>query len=88
MDSKMTSDPVNSRIWPAFVYLVLIALGVPWYWPQFNHSIVLGVPGWVMVAIVVSFVASVFTAWLLWQPWPGESVDSRDSSDSSTDGST
>jgi len=68
-------ENARSTIWPGFVYLVLLAIGIPWYWPADNLVIVFGMPGWVIVAIGVSFVASVFTAWLLRKPWPGEMED-------------
>jgi hypothetical protein len=56
------------------LYLVLLTLAVPWYWPEDNHAIWFGVPGWVVVAIVVSALASVLTAYLLSTQWTdGES---------------
>ena len=58
--------------WPTTVYIVLLMAGIPWYWPINNHTIVFGMPGWVVVAILVSLLASIFTACLLWRPWPGE----------------
>jgi hypothetical protein len=61
--------------WPTVVYLGLLVVGIPWYWPTGNRTIVFGMPGWVIVAILVSFVASVFTAWLLRRPWPGETSE-------------
>lgn len=60
------------------VYLGFLLIGIPWYWPTDNHAIVFGMPGWVIVAIFVSLIASVFTAWLLWSPWPGESMNATD----------
>ena len=47
------------------VYCVLVLLGIPWYWPQADTRIVLGVPAWVLVAVLAGFIASVFTAWCL-----------------------
>ena len=76
--SEDLGDTHSTRLvwWPTAVYIALLAVGIPWYWPADNHLIVLGMPGWVIVAIVVSFVGSVFTAWLLWPPWPDESSGS------------
>ena len=45
--------------------IALLVAGIPWYWPDDNHAIALGMPGWVVIAIIVSFGASAFTA----SPW-------------------
>ncbi len=75
--NKIRHPPkTTGRVWPVAVYMGLLAIGIPWYWPHDNYSIVFGMPGWVVVAIVVSFCASLFTAWLLLEPWPGEHRDS------------
>ena len=58
--------------WPAVVYVALLVIGIPWYWPGDDYTIVAGMPAWVVIAIVVSAVASAFTAWLLRRPWPAE----------------
>lgn len=59
------------------VYLFLIAIGIPWYWPADTRLSLLGVPAWVLIAILVSFIASVFTAYLLLtESWhSNESID-------------
>ena len=55
------------------VYLILFSVGIPWYWPENNLSIILGLPAWVTIAIAVSILISVFTAFLLLNfKWPGE----------------
>jgi hypothetical protein len=54
------------------IYLISLAVGVPWYWSADDTTMILGVPAWVAVAIGVSFVTSAFTAWLLRKPWPEE----------------
>ncbi len=55
------------------VYLILIALAIPWYWPADSSLVILGLPAWVLIAIAVSFVASVFTAViLLMYPWEND----------------
>jgi hypothetical protein len=57
----------------AAAYLLLLLLAVPWYWPADSRALLFGVPAWVAVSILVSFVVSVFTAWvLLRHRWPGE----------------
>jgi len=62
----------GARIWPMLVYLALLAIGIPWYWPDDEFTVVFGMPAWVVVAIVVSIGASIFTAVLLHEPWPNE----------------
>lgn len=54
------------------LYLVLLVLAVPWYWPADNHGVLFGMPAWVVVAIAVSACVSVLTALLLARPWPHE----------------
>ena len=52
------------------VYFILLIIGIPWYWPKDSDMIIMGVPGWVFVAVLVSFFTSVFTAFLLLRyPW-------------------
>ncbi len=75
-ETRRNSPP--TVFWPVLVYAVLLAIGIPWYWPTDNHSIVLGMPTWVVVAIAASTCASVFTAWLLAKPWPGEAEQERE----------
>jgi len=70
----------TGRVWPLVIYIGFLAIGIPWYWPHDNYSIVFGMPGWVVVAIAVSCGASIFTAWLLLEPWPGEHRDSSQDS--------
>lgn len=57
-------------VWLA--YLLLLAIGIPWYWPSHDRTIWFGMPAWVVVAIAASTLASCLTAWLLLRPWPGE----------------
>ena len=55
------------------IYLILFSVGIPWYWPENNMSIILGMPAWVTIAIIVSFLISALTAFLLLNfEWPGE----------------
>ena len=61
------------RPWlPAIGYCGILALAIPWYWPEDDHTLVFGFPGWVLVAIGMSLCASVLTALLLRKPWPSE----------------
>ncbi|MGR9091436.1 MAG: hypothetical protein ACU85U_12725 [Gammaproteobacteria bacterium] len=77
MDNGL-QDSSPSAKWPALVYVLLLAIGIPWYWPADDHRIVLGMPGWVIIAIAASACASIFTAWLLAKPWPDESKPEND----------
>lgn len=60
------------------IYLALLFLGVPWYWPETDTTTFMGVPAWVAVAIATSCVASLFTSWLLMRPWSTESPNSNE----------
>ena len=52
------------------IYLVLLIIAIPWYWPDDSKFIIFGFPAWVFVAILSSFFTSVFTAFLLLRyPW-------------------
>ena len=51
------------------IYIVLLAVGVPWYWSSDDKTIWFGFPAWAMVAIIVSFILSCLTAWLLQRSW-------------------
>ena len=46
------------------IYFILLLLGIPWYWPKDSVWIIFGLPAWVFVAILISFLTSVFTAYL------------------------
>ena len=55
---------------PLFIYVVLLAVGIPWYWPSHDLSLILGMPAWVSVAITASLIASCYTVYLLYTSWP------------------
>jgi hypothetical protein len=48
-----------------FVYLLLLALAIPWYWPHGNLTLIAGVPTWVLSVILVGFFVAILTAWNL-----------------------
>lgn len=59
------------RWWIWAIYLILLLIGVPWYWDSDNTTIFFGLPGWMMIAIITSIAVSCFTSFLwfnLWQP--------------------
>jgi hypothetical protein len=47
------------------VYLLLLALAIPWYWPADNLTLIAGVPTWVLSVILVGFAVAILTAWNL-----------------------
>ena len=61
------------RAW--LIYLLLFGLAVPWYWqfiPGSSSTLIMGMPLWVIAAIVGSAAISAFTAALLSRAWPDE----------------
>ena len=56
---------LERRLWIGVVYFILLVLGIPWYWPEDINLVVLGLPIWVFVAILISLLTSIFTAFLL-----------------------
>ncbi|MEC9247891.1 MAG: hypothetical protein VX986_02600 [Pseudomonadota bacterium] len=61
-----------------FVFLILLALAIPWYWNAEIRVIFMGFPIWVITAIAVSLATSTFVAFLLRKPWDQESSESED----------
>jgi hypothetical protein len=80
MNGEEPACRLRSHWWVCLVYLSLLAAGIPWYWPQDDITVWLGMPAWVVVAIAASLAASLFTAWLLSHPWPAEG-GARDETD-------
>lgn len=63
---------------PLLWFIVLLLAAVPWYWPADDTTLWFGVPAWVCCAVVVSLLASLYTALLLARPWPHEGADGHD----------
>ena len=58
-------DSARSRgVWVFVVYLLLLAVIVPWYWPADDTRLAFGVPLWVLASLGGLVGAAVFTAWL------------------------
>ena len=55
-----------------WLYLVILGVGIPWYWPAGDETVWMGAPAWVVIAVLASAAASVLTAWRLRRLWPGE----------------
>ncbi len=70
------SPELKNRVGILAVYFVLLVVGIPWYWPKDSSLIIMGLPAWVFIAILVSLLTSIFTAFLLLRyPWQME-IDS------------
>jgi len=66
----MAFKRVTRRYLPLFIYVVLLAIGITWYWPDHDLSLILGMLAWVSGAIATSLVASCYTVYLLYRSWP------------------
>lgn len=51
------------------VYLGLLALVIPWYWPAGDTRHFYGLPLWVIATLAALLVTSAFTAWV-YLSWP------------------
>ncbi len=52
------------------IYVCLLLLGIPWYWSKDSNLVLFGMPAWVSIAIAVSLLTSIFTAFILIRyPW-------------------
>ena len=64
----------NKPRWPRWVipaYLVLFALGVPWYFPEGQvEPLVCGVPLWAAVSLSCAVLISALTGYLALRRWP------------------
>ncbi len=58
------SELQRSRRWMIGVYLVLLLLVVPWYWPVADATLAFGFPVWALVTLVAVFATSAYTAWV------------------------
>ena len=67
---------MKNKYWVVAFYFILLIIAIPWYWPKDIDLIVMGLPVWVFVAIVVSIITSIFTAFLLIRhPWETDIKD-------------
>ena len=67
---------LSPKVW--WLYAALFGVSIPWYWPQSEPTIWFGLPAWVIVTLLSSFVISGFTAWLLMSRWPSAPSDEKD----------
>ena len=54
----------RNRLFIVVSYLVLLALVVPWYWPEGDAKRVLGLPLWSLATLLALLLTAAFTAWL------------------------
>ena len=54
----------GARWWIGAVYLVLLALVIPWYWPEGDARHVFGLPLWAIGTLLAVLATSAFTAWV------------------------
>lgn len=52
------------RRWIIVVYLGLLALVIPWYWPAGDLRHAYGLPLWVIATLAALLLTSGFTAWV------------------------
>ncbi len=57
------------RRWIVIVYLGLLALVIPWYWPAGDTRHFYGLPLWVIATLAALLATSAFTAWV-YLSWP------------------
>ena len=71
---SVDDNPGEGRASPCvwISYLVLLAVGIPWYWPKGELILWFGLPAWLVTAVGASTAAAVLTAVVLRRRWPGE----------------
>ncbi len=73
---RIVSEPRSVR-WVWFVYLVLYAIAIPWYWPDdYIGPIVLGFPLWVATTLLSIFALALWTAYVIHRFWRADGEDS------------
>ena len=72
-DLKMTIQS-RSRRWIVPVYLGLLVLVIPWYWPAGDMRHAYGLPFWVIATLIALLLTAAFTAWVFLS-WPEDNGD-------------
>lgn len=55
------------------IYLVLLVLSVPWYWPAASGSVlVFGIPIWALVSLLCFLIGAIVTALVIQRVWQVE----------------
>ena len=62
---RTPSSPSQSKhAWIIAVYLFLLALLIPWYWPEDDMRLLYGFHLWAIVSLGVLFIIAALTSWL------------------------
>lgn len=66
---KKCPEPVkNPKL--VIVFLILVALTVPWYFPKGTYEpIFFGFPYWAMISLIMSIALAVFLSWTIENRW-------------------
>ena len=56
------------------MYLALLALVIPWYWPAGDTRSAYGLPLWVIATLAALLLTSAFTSWVFLS-WPEDTGD-------------
>lgn len=59
----MTGGIVKYKL--ILIYLLLLAVIIPWYWPEDVDAIYFGFPLWAIVSLLAGFLVSILTAVVL-----------------------
>ena len=78
-DSSHQSALLSWWIW--LIYGGLFAVAIPWYWPNDDVRLFLGIPLWAAVSVGASILISCYTAWLLLRYWPESPIESQTKDD-------
>ncbi|MBT5874377.1 MAG: hypothetical protein HOH43_13235 [Candidatus Latescibacteria bacterium] len=66
------SSPLRQS-WIWLTYLALFGLSIPWYLPSDAPPILwFGLPHWVVISLIATFVIACFTAMIIYLYWPNE----------------
>jgi hypothetical protein len=62
-------EPRRHR-WLWFVYLLLYAVAIPWYWPSgYRGPLILGLPLWMAVSLAAVLLLAGWTCWVIFHYW-------------------
>ena len=54
----------HPRLWLVLVYLVLLTMMIPWYWPAGDTRHAFGFPLWALASLGVVLATSILTAYI------------------------
>ncbi len=68
MSSRKSISCLSPRVW--LVFVILFAIGTPFYWHPDDSRLVFGLPVWVVVTLTTTFLAACLAAWMFLNHWP------------------